>query len=92
MVLAACAIRAVGITVAFAVPLSFADLPPIGTPGKVIEAAPTGLLQIERLTLSNGVKVLMWNNDAEPGRIMVKVRFGQGFGDPTQGRGLCRAG
>lgn len=63
-----------------AVPLSFADLPSIGTPGKVVEAAPTGLLQIERLTLSNGVKVLMWNNDAEPGRIMVKVRFGQGFG------------
>ena len=63
-----------------AVPLSFADLPPIGAPGKVIEAAPTGLLQIERLTLSNGVKVLMWNNDAEPGRVMVKVRFGQGFG------------
>ena len=63
-----------------AVPLSFADLPPIGAPGKVVEAAPTGLLQIERLTLSNGVKVLMWNNDAEPGRVMVKVRFGQGYG------------
>jgi zinc protease len=61
-------------------PLSFAKLPPIGTPGRVIDQQPTGLLQIERLTLSNGVNVLMWNNDAEPGRVMVKVRFGRGYG------------
>ena len=61
-------------------PLSFAKLPAIGAPGKVVEQAPTGLLQIERLTLSNGVRVLMWNNDAEPGRVMVKARFGRGYG------------
>jgi zinc protease len=60
-------------------PLGFAGLPAIGTPGKVIDQQPTGLLQIERLTLSNGVKVLMWNNDAEPGRVMVKARFGRGY-------------
>lgn len=60
--------------------LHFADLPPIGTPGKVVEAVPTGLLAIERLTLSNGVKVLLWPNDAEPGRIIVRVRFGAGIG------------
>jgi len=60
-------------------PLSFAGLPAIGAPGKVIEDQPTGLLQIERLTLSNGVKVLLWNNDAEPGRVMVKARFGRGY-------------
>jgi zinc protease len=60
--------------------LHFADLPPIGTPGKVVEAVPTGLLAIERLTLSNGVKVLLWPNDAEPGRIIARVRFGAGIG------------
>jgi zinc protease len=60
--------------------LNFADLPPIGPPGRVVEASPTGLLQIERVTLSNGVKALLWNNDAEPGRVMVKVRFGRGYG------------
>ena len=60
--------------------LRFADLPPIGTPGKVIDAVPTGLLAIERLTLSNGVKVLLWPNDAEPGRIIARVRFGAGIG------------
>jgi zinc protease len=60
--------------------LTFADLPPIGTPGKVVEAVPTGLLGIERITLSNGVKVLLWPNDAEPGRVIVRVRFGGGYG------------
>jgi zinc protease len=60
--------------------LSFKDLPPIGAPGKVVTAEPTGLLQIERIELANGVKALLWKNDAEPGRVMVKVRFGQGYG------------
>ena len=60
--------------------LTFADLPPIGTPGKVIDAVPTGLLGIERIDLSNGVKVLLWPNDAEPGRIIARVRFGGGIG------------
>jgi zinc protease len=57
----------------------FADLPPVGRPGKVIDARPAGLLGIETVTLSNGVKALLWNNDAEPGRIMVRVRFGAGY-------------
>ncbi len=60
--------------------LTFADLPPIGTPGQVVDAVPTGLLAIERVTLSNGVKVLLWPNDAEPGRIIMRVRFGGGYG------------
>lgn len=59
--------------------LKFADLPPVGTPGKVVDDVPTGLLGIERMTLSNGVKVLLWPNDAEPGRIIVRVRFGAGY-------------
>ena len=59
--------------------LTFADLPQIGAPGKVIDDVPTGLLGIERMTLANGVKVLLWPNDAEPGRIIVRVRFGGGF-------------
>jgi zinc protease len=59
--------------------LKFADLPAVGTPGKVVDDVPTGLLGIERMTLSNGVKVLLWPNDAEPGRIIVRVRFGAGY-------------
>ena len=60
--------------------LKFANLPPVGTPGTVASARPIGLLGIEQVELSNGVKVLLWPNDAEPGRIIVKARFGGGFG------------
>lgn len=59
--------------------LKFSDLPPVGTPGAVASARPIGLLGIEQIELSNGVKVLLWPNDAEPGRIIVKARFGGGF-------------
>ncbi|MEL0253803.1 MAG: insulinase family protein, partial [Novosphingobium sp.] len=59
--------------------LKFADLPPVGTPGTVASARPIGLLGIEQIELSNGVKVLLWPNDAEPGRIIVKARFGGGY-------------
>ncbi|MES2300606.1 MAG: insulinase family protein, partial [Pseudomonadota bacterium] len=51
--------------------LKFSDLPPVGTPGTVSSARPIGLLGIEQVELSNGVKVLLWPNDAEPGRIIV---------------------
>jgi len=74
------AVDAAGESRIAATKLTFADLPPIGTPGKVIDAQPTGLLGIERLSLSNGVKVLLWPNDAEPGRIILRVRFGGGYG------------
>ncbi|MBS0480560.1 MAG: insulinase family protein [Proteobacteria bacterium] len=60
-------------------PISFADLPPIGTPGKVASATPTTVLEIEQLELSNGIKVLFWPTVDEPGRVTVKVRFGAGY-------------
>lgn len=59
--------------------LSFADLPPIGAPGKVEKSAATGIMQVEWLQLSNGVRALIWPNDAEPGRVNVQVRFGSGY-------------
>ncbi|MDT0574787.1 insulinase family protein [Croceicoccus sp. F390] len=59
---------------------SFADLPPLGKPGKVVEAGAAGLLGIETLTLSNGVRAMLWANDAEAGRVSVRVRFGNGYG------------
>ncbi|OZA63782.1 MAG: peptidase M16, partial [Sphingomonadales bacterium 39-62-4] len=63
--------------------LKFADLPPVGAVGAVASARPIGLLGIEQIELSNGVKVLLWPNDAEPGRIIVKARFGGGYGAIT---------
>lgn len=59
--------------------LKFSDLPPIGAPGTVASARPIGLLGIEQIELSNGVRVLLWPTDTEPGRIIVKARFGGGY-------------
>ena len=60
-------------------PLTFAALPPIGTPGPEPKAQPTGLLEIERLDLGNGVTALLWPTKDDPGRVSVKVRFGGGY-------------
>ena len=35
-----------------------------------------GLLEVEQVDFDNGVKALLWSNNAEPGRVTVKVRFG----------------
>ncbi len=60
-------------------PISFDQLPAIGTPGKVAAAIPTGVGQIEQIELANGVKALIWPSNDEPGRVTVKVRFGAGY-------------
>lgn len=59
-------------------PISFADLPAIGEPGQIVSEGPLGLLGIERIELDNGVTAILWANDAEPGRVAVRVRFGAG--------------
>ena len=58
--------------------ISFDDLPPIGEPGLVTAERPLGLLDIEQVDFANGTKAILWSNDAEPGRVAVKVRFGAG--------------
>ncbi|MCT2399640.1 M16 family metallopeptidase [Novosphingobium mangrovi (ex Huang et al. 2023)] len=62
-----------------AAPVSFDKLPAIGTAAEPIADQPTGLLDIEQLTFANGVKVMLWPVTEEPGRVMVKVRFGGGY-------------
>ncbi|UIP08010.1 insulinase family protein [Erythrobacter sp. SDW2] len=59
--------------------ISFEDQPAIGTPGTVAASGGLGILGIEALALDNGVRVQLWPNDAEPGRVAVKVRFGTGY-------------
>ncbi|MGN3973508.1 M16 family metallopeptidase [Tsuneonella sp. SYSU-LHT278] len=58
--------------------VSFDDLPPVGPAGTVAEQASLGVLGIERVKFDNGVSALLWSNNAEPGRVTVKVRFGSG--------------
>lgn len=60
-------------------PISFIELPAIGRPGAIVRDAPLGVLDIGRVDFANGIKVLMWPNNAEPGRVAVKVRFGGGY-------------
>ncbi len=60
-------------------PLSFAALPPIGKPGPEPKTQPTGLLEIERLDMGNGVTALLWPTRDDPGRVTVEVRFGGGY-------------
>ena len=59
--------------------IKFADLPPVGTPQQPVATKPTGILDIEQLDFANGVKVLLWPTDNEPGRVTLKVRFGAGW-------------
>lgn len=63
-------------------PISFAELPPIGEPGKFGAISKIGLFRaddIEQVDFGNGVKVLLWSTEDEPGRATVKVRFGAGY-------------
>lgn len=59
--------------------ISFDELPPVGAPGTITQQGPLGLLEIEQVDFANGVKALVWANDAEPGRVTVRVRFGAGW-------------
>ena len=60
-------------------PINFADLPPIGAAQQPSETKSTGLLDIEQLNFANGVRVLLWPTEDEPGRVTLKVRFGAGW-------------
>lgn len=59
--------------------ISFDELPPIGAPGAITAQQSLGVLEIEQVEFANGVKALVWANDAEPGRVTVRVRFGAGY-------------
>lgn len=62
-----------------ALSISFDELPPVGVPGAITQQRPLGMLEIEQVDFANGVKALVWANDAEPGRVTVRVRFGAGW-------------
>jgi zinc protease len=59
--------------------VSFADLEPIGPRGSTEKTVPIGVHDIEMVSLSTGVRAIIWSNEAEPGRVAVKVRFGAGY-------------
>jgi len=59
--------------------ITFAQLPPIGTPVTPAAVAPLGVLDVERVSFGNGVTALLWPTTNEPGRATVRVRFGTGL-------------
>jgi zinc protease len=59
--------------------ISFDELPPVGEPGTITSQGPLGILDIQKVEFANGVKALLWANNAEPGRVTVRVRFGSGY-------------
>ncbi|MCB2048095.1 MAG: insulinase family protein [Novosphingobium sp.] len=59
--------------------IAFDQLPAIGKPGRVAQFGQIGVLDIAQLELANGVKAMLWPVKEEPGRVTVKVRFGNGY-------------
>ncbi len=60
-------------------PIRFDQLPALGAPGRVANFKQIGVLEISQLELANGVKAMLWPVKEEPGRVTVKVRFGNGY-------------
>lgn len=58
---------------------SFADLPPLGPPGKIKRRQPLPGFGMEQVQFSNGVNLLLYPNPSETGKIYVQVRFGRGL-------------
>ncbi|WP_108810350.1 insulinase family protein [Sphingorhabdus sp. Alg231-15] len=59
--------------------LGFDALPRIGRKGRVRSSEKVKRFDMEKLVLSNGVRVLLFPNKAERNKIMVNARFGKGY-------------
>ena len=59
--------------------VTFADLPKLGPPAKVVKRASLRSIDIETVKLSNGVNLILFPNAGEPGKIYVSARFGNGY-------------
>ncbi|MCC4254556.1 MAG: insulinase family protein [Pseudomonadota bacterium] len=59
-------------------PVTMDDLPKLGAPGTVVSRTAVGLPGMETISFSNGVKLTLFANDAEPEKVRINVRFGHG--------------
>lgn len=59
--------------------VTFDDLPAPGKPGTVTDIEDIDLLGMQIVTFDNGVRALLYPNDAEVNKITLKVRFGGGY-------------
>ena len=54
------------------------DLPKFGPAGTVVSRTPVALQGMETISFSNGVKLVLFANDAETEKVRINVRFGHG--------------
>lgn len=59
--------------------VTFADVPKFGAPGTVVSRSTLPALPIETVKLSNGVNLILFPNQGEPGKVYVSVRWGGGY-------------
>ena len=60
-------------------PVSFDRVPKLGTPGTVVRKTAITELGLQFVELSNGVRIQIFANPAEAGRVYVTARFGKGM-------------
>ena len=60
-------------------PVSFDRVPRLGMPATVVKKSPITELGLQFVELSNGVRVQIFANPAEAGRVYVTARFGKGM-------------
>ena len=59
--------------------IDFSRLPKLGKPGKVKSREAAGEPGIEKIVFRNGVRMLLYANSSETGRVYIRVRFGRGY-------------
>ncbi|OYW88276.1 MAG: peptidase M16, partial [Sphingobium sp. 32-64-5] len=62
------------------------DLPKLPEAGKVMASQSLGATGIQQIDFANGVKLMLFANDAETGKVRVNIRFGHGMGDLSPGQ------
>ncbi|HEU0043005.1 M16 family metallopeptidase [Sphingomonas sp.] len=67
--------------------VTFAALPALGAPGKVVSRETLPDLDMEQVTFANGVRMLLFPFTSETGRVYVRARFGGGYGQLPAKRG-----
>jgi len=59
--------------------VDFSKLPALGAPGTVASRTPIAGLPAEKVVFANGVRMLLFANPDDTGRVFVRVRFGRGY-------------
>ena len=61
--------------------VNFSALPALGAAGTIAQRETIQPLGLEQVRFGNGVRLLVFPNPSETGRVYVRVRFGNGYGD-----------